>query len=240
MLLAKIKEKLFNRRNKVEIEDVEVNGEIPASIKALIESISSLKYGYYYYAFDGRNDKLVYAGQQGELIPEDYNGIAYEFLDDGLYISIFDNGEEIKSLWLNPEGIEVSDANGSVVVNNAGIDKINAGIGTPVTVYGEDDNGNLVKGTVSGGTKLYKHTITFTAGDTLTIISTVSSPFTVLDTDCLSNAMSGYAKSTDYGEGVLLGIDDVSYSFFDQTDTLIIQTIQFSSIGAKTDTVTPL
>ena len=78
MLLAKIKEKLFNRRNKVEVEDVEVKGEIPASIKALIESLSgtSIKEGYFIF-----ND-ITHTYEWVEAMPEDYNGVYLYFSGD--------------------------------------------------------------------------------------------------------------------------------------------------------------
>lgn len=90
MLLAKIKEKLFNRKNKVEIEDVEVNGEIPASIKALIESLSgtSLKVGNY--KMNTETEKVEWV----EELPEDFTGdLLWVGDDDSIGIEHYENGD---------------------------------------------------------------------------------------------------------------------------------------------------
>lgn len=120
MLLAKIKEKLLNRRNKVEIEDVEIKGDIPASIKALIESLGGLKYGYYIVKYDP--DRLEFAG---ENLPEDYTGVAFAFLDDGFYIFVLENGNEHYSCWLGVNGLEFYGIDGNVTYGTYGASKLN-------------------------------------------------------------------------------------------------------------------
>ena len=111
MLLAKIKEKLFNRRNKVEVEDVEVNGEIPASIKALIEGVitpllgTSFKAGIYYY--NSETGKF----ECGERVPEDYTGMSYYIGDDLFEFNYFENGSIVSTTSIGGAEIQTPNLN---------------------------------------------------------------------------------------------------------------------------------
>lgn len=90
MLLAKVLDKLFNRRNTFEIESLE--GDIPASIKEQIITLitpligTSLKAGSY--IFNSESGMLEYV----EVLPEDYTGILYCFGDDMLDFEFFNDG----------------------------------------------------------------------------------------------------------------------------------------------------
>lgn len=74
-----------------------------------------------------------------ENIPENYSGNSLFIGDDGFYyIESYVDGNVV----------------GSIEISMNGVNKLNADIGTPVNVYGEDANGNLVKGSPSSMTLL--------------------------------------------------------------------------------------
>lgn len=135
MLFAKIKEKLLNRRNDIEISEIKDSKGNVIDLEELVNN-PGIIVGYYIY--NSEKDKL----QHVDDIPEEYDGIVYYFGDDYFSIAIYENGNLI--------GDEVT-------ITLYGVNKINATDGTPTKVYGEDSEGNLVKGAVSGGTQLYQH-----------------------------------------------------------------------------------
>lgn len=53
-----------------------------------------------------------------------------------------------------------------------------ASAGTPVNVIGLDSNGNMIKGSVSGGTKLYRHNIKYGSSTYLELVNTKAEAYT--------------------------------------------------------------
>ena len=144
------------------IEWLQEQGYGELDVQEVISQLESpvIKYGHY---IQDENRNYVWI----EDIPEDYSGFTFFIADDGINdFSIYENGIMINSLEISPTGVN----------------KISAENGTPNKVYGEDVNGNLVKGVVSGGTVLYRHTfkVSYDNGDEdfeMTIINNSSTPF---------------------------------------------------------------
>lgn len=176
MLKAKIKEKLLNRRNEVDVDEIKDSNGNVIDLEKLINN-PEIKGGIYLIS---DNYKWV------EDYPEDYTGQTLELFDDGIYVYNLDDGAVTDYVFINSGTVQIfSDINGTVYLDSRGITKINARSGTPVTVYGEDSDGKLVKGAYIGETQLYKHSITNIEDEneiatpfTMIIISADSTPVT--------------------------------------------------------------
>lgn len=145
MLFAKIKEKLLNRRNDIEISEIKDSKGNVIDLEELVNN-PSIIVGYYIYNSEKEKFQLV------DDIPEDYSGYVITIGDDGfMTTAYYENGTLSNQSSMSPQGV----------------DKIDATDGTPTKVYGEDADGNLVKGAVSGGTKLYRHQLTLSGYPTI-------------------------------------------------------------------------
>lgn len=118
--------------------------------------------------------------------------------------------------------------------------------GTIASVLGLDSNGDLVKGTISGGTKLYKHWLAHTNGYKLNVISTIE------DTNFGTNNANDIVNSIINANFITGGTDinEKAYLLSQKqgTDPAVVF-YEFSTSSAKsfnlknadfTDTVTPL
>ena len=93
-------------------------------LPGMISEEGGLKYGYYYFLYNP--DRIVYGGVEGELIPEDYNGVCFEFLDDAFYIARYVDGEEVAYVMIGGDHINIwnEDNQGwNITVN--GVEKLN-------------------------------------------------------------------------------------------------------------------
>lgn len=128
MLLAKIRDVLLNRRNKVEVDDVEVKGEIPASIKSLIQSIAgeldgtSFKLGGYYILKEETN-KLDWV----EELPEDFSGTTFNFEQGQINFFNYFEGQQISSSYITSYELEFYDeqTEEEVIYGTTGAPKLN-------------------------------------------------------------------------------------------------------------------
>lgn len=109
--MAKLFDKLMNRviKGKLTID----SGD---DVSALLPE--NLKYGHYIYDGD-ETFKWV------EEIPSDYNGIAFDFLDDGLYVLGYSNGSSVYDTYISTSGISVNHDGESASFDFDGADKIN-------------------------------------------------------------------------------------------------------------------
>lgn len=102
MLKANIRDVLLNRRNKVEVEDMEVKGEIPASVLKLIQE-NGIAFDKFYIFIDEK-PQIV------EDIPNDYSGLSFYFgSDEGLTISGYSHGERLYYNTFASDDIYVND-----------------------------------------------------------------------------------------------------------------------------------
>lgn len=108
--------------------------------------------------------------------------------------------------------------------------------GTLAKVLGVDASGNIVKGDVSGGTQLYKHSIE-SDGDNIIVISTISTPVEEDDATAMKQLLKTainittpdgdtliYHESNDYLYGIdsgsLSGLVDCGYLTMGTVDTV--------------------
>lgn len=91
-----------------------------------------------------------------------------------------------------------------------------------------------------GGTKLYRHIIEYSTGDTLYCIASISN--IAVNTDDLvalfNNMHNMFCESQNYGAGVVLSFSGASFKYMDETEGVIIITMPVGT--TFTDTVTPL
>lgn len=102
----------------VDISEITAKGDIPASIKELIESLGGIQFNKYYIFDNGV--KVV------ETVPEDYNGVVwfFEFIDEwDMTLSIFtyENGKELYCTVIGDSGID----NGDAAFTRHGVNKLN-------------------------------------------------------------------------------------------------------------------
>lgn len=112
--------------------------------------------------------------------------------------------------------------------------------GTINKVLGIDTNGKLVKGDVSGGTKLYNHNIQV-GGEIIEIISTMETPYTYNQLNDVLMGNDGVLTILDYSNNVTL-IQSLSLSGGILRGAYVNQAyepIVYNNTGFS-DTVTPL
>lgn len=205
-MLAKIKEKLFNRRNTVIVEslegDLDLNGNIKANnivntivvsnIKQISDEIlSSLKAGDIVQKEDssGKHSYIVSFKKDGTGICLTYTDASvvetqsYDYTD-GHWVYNSEDKTEFADLGHTDDEVKV--------LAKAEVESATAG--TIVDALGLDSEGHLVKGQASGGgLKLYKHSINLqgTGSGTVNIqvITTDSTQYTSLSME-LSNMIS--------------------------------------------------
>lgn len=235
MLIAKIKDLFFNRRNKVEVEsidgDVNVNGNVKANninnvavvtnIKQISETIlSSLKAG----------DVVLKQDSSG------YHAYKVSFKKDGTGICLTYTDASV----VETQSYDYTDEHW--VYNSEDktplVDVENASDGTIDKALGLDAQGKLVKGSVSGGggTQLYKHQFraTYSGGSAIiTLITDSEDKFTF-------TSAGGPARITS--QGIILNYyPDVAYYSEKAILGMILggSTLSFTGIQ-DTDIVTPL
>lgn len=140
------------------------------------------------------------------------------FKDDGSLLKDSDLGDKLPA-------IEEGDAGKVIAVN-------------------EDEDGYELQ-EVSGGTKLYYHSISFSTGDALSLISTISEPLTIDDINMdLKTYINGVFLSAENGIGIVCNINPSSTFIriiYMDDDAMEMTTAQLTLAGLTlTDTVTPL
>ena len=91
----------------------------------------------------------------------------------------------------------------------------------------------IESGEIQVGTKLYRHELTFTSGDTLIYISNYNESYDslseLIDEWLQGYIINGFIATNDYGNGVVLYIADAStnlaITYYEHEDGAVIQTI---------------
>lgn len=268
MLKAKIKEKLLNRRNEVDIDEIrDSNGKI-IDLEGLINN-PEIKGGYYIY--DDENLKWVF--YDSESLPVDYTGyfiLLEPSIGDSIEFGYADEGDIVNKTAIGINYFIAKEGSSNALFNASGANKINPSGNNNLTVtdvYGLNSDGDLTKypvldtvpigsilGFSTGSTRklvrgslptyLYKHTINFDTdidtGQTFTLITTSSENIT-------SNSQLQNLEVVAVAGRVEYDGDHVNLLQYDKYNGILIGVTEsnniFSNLDIVTiisDTVTPL
>lgn len=211
------------------------------------------------YIYDDTYDVPVF--KWVETIPEDYNDYAFSFnfySSDEVIMGYWTNGAFLNYIRINSaDAIIIHNEVGTASLSPTGVDKIDAEDGTPVTVYGEDENGNLVKGAVSGGgTRLYEHDIVlYRSGSQtytthfkyLSLYETQASSFNIIhsqlllfESGSLHNGSGGFPNIFHIELGSIPPSTKVIYFYCINNSDLTISKLTSTDYVISSDTVRPL